>query len=311
MIQLGRLMRSALALAALAIPPAAAAPPPDAAAITQHEIALLQFYGGGSPLSDQERQEAADMVQQELHQAPRAEIAADAGATKLLHALARANAALIALARETGRLNAQLHEVVDPVLQQQQAMEARIIAAHDPVIVFDTAHKRLISEQTVRVLQRADALGATTFDVPPPGSDFVAQMREAVPHAYPGMDDGMQEAMAHAERNLPYAPGFLQGMDPQKQAAIVQTYRAKIMAAPDAAGQQLNLAEVMAVVGATASRHGSGGSGGSGATQGALADRLRRQDRLNHQLEGAMRSYSPTCNVTRPDAMANFASCHP
>jgi hypothetical protein len=26
---------------------------------------------------------------------------------------------------------------------------------------------------------------------------------------------------------------------------------------------------------------------------------------------GASRSYSPTCNVTRPDAMANFSYCHP
>ena len=98
-------------------------------------------------------------------------------------------------------------------------------------------------------------------------------------------------------------------MPAQKRATIVQTYRAKIMTAPDTAGQQLNLAEVMAVVGATASRHT--GSGGPGGTQGALADRLQRQNLLNHQLEGAMRSYSPTCNVTRPDAMANFASCHP
>jgi hypothetical protein len=297
----------AVLLAVLAISPAAAVASPDAATITQHEIALLQFYGGGSPLSAQERQQAADMVQQELHEAPGAETTADAGATKLLHMLTRADGPLIALARETGRLNAQLHAVVDPALRQQQVMEARIIAAHDPVIVFDATHKRLITEQTVRVLQRADAVGASTFDVPPPGPDFVAQMREALPRAYPTMDDGMQNALAHAERDLPYAPGFLRNMNPQKRAAIVQTYRAKIMAAPDTAGQQLNLAEVMAVVGATASRRGSG----SGGTQGALADRLQRQNLLNHQLEGAMRSYSPTCNITRPDAMANFSSCHP
>lgn len=304
--------RSALARALLLIvfvvPPAAtAAPPPDAAAITQHEIALLQFYGGGSPLTAEEKQQASDMVQRELRDAPRAEIAADVGATKLLHTLAKADAPLIALARETGRLNAQLHEAVNPALQQQQAMEAQIIAAHDPVIVFDAAHKRLITEQTLRVLQHADAVGAATFNVPPPGPDFVAQMREALPRAYPTMDNGMQDAMAHAERNLPYAPAFLRAMPQQKRATIVQTYRAKIMAAPDTAGQQLNLAEVMAVVGAIASRH----SGGSSGTQGALVDRLQRQNLLNHQLEGAMRSYSPTCNVTRPDAMANFASCHP
>ena len=179
---------------------------PDIGGVTQREIALLQFYGGGTKLTGQERQEAADMVQLEMQRAPQAEIAADADAAKLLRVLARAPAPLIALAREGGRLNAQLHNAVDPALQQQQALEARIIAAHDPVVVFDPAHKRLVSEQTLRVLQSADAFGATVFDVPKPGADFIAQMRQIMPHAYSEMDDGMQDALAHAERDLPYAP---------------------------------------------------------------------------------------------------------
>jgi hypothetical protein len=185
-------------------------------------------------------------------------------------------------------------------------MEARIIAAHDPVVVFDAAHKRLISEQTVRILLHANTLGATVFNVPAPGADFAGQMREAVRRAYPAMDDGMQDAMAHAERDLPYAPGFLQGLNQQKRAGFVQTYRAKILAAPDPADQQLNLAEVMAVVGKTAARQK-----GSGGSSGALAGRLQMQDLTTRKLQESMRSFSPTCNVTRPDAMANFASCHP
>lgn len=286
---------------------AAGAQSPDTAAITQREIALLQFYGGGSPLSAPEQGKAADMVALEMQQAPQAEIAADAGAAKLLRALAQGPPTLIALAREGGRLNAQLHETVNPALQQQQAMEARIIEAHDPVIVFDPARKRLISEQTVRILQHADTSGASVFGVPAPGPDFAEQIRQALPRAWPGMDDGMQDAMAHAERDLPYAASFLQAMNPQQRAGFVQTWRARIMAAPDDAGQQLNLAEVMAVVGMTAFRHSQSGGG----MQDALAGRLQMQDLANRQLEGAARSYSPTCNVTRPDAMANFTYCHP
>jgi hypothetical protein len=298
----------AIGLGLLLFPAATAgAQSPDIAATTQREIALLEFYGGGSPLSSQERQEAADMVLLEMRRAPQAEIAADTGAAKLLRALSEGPPTLIALAREGGRLNAQLHEAVNPALQQQQAMEARIIAAHDPVIVFDPPHKRLVSEQTVRILQRADTSGATVFGVPAPGPDFADQMRQALPRAWPGMDDGMQDAMAHAERDLPYAANFLQAMSPQNRAGFVQTWRGKIMAAPDAAGQQLNLAEVMAVVGMTAFRHSQSGDG----VQGALAGRLQMQDLANRQLEGAARSNSPTCNVTRPDAMANFTYCHP
>ena len=69
----------------------------------------------------------------------------------------------------------------------------------------------------------------------------------------------------------------------------------------------LHEGEVMAVVGMTAYRHSRSSSG----TQASLADRLQMQDLENRQLEGAARSYSPTCNVARPDAMANFAYCHP
>jgi hypothetical protein len=289
-------------------PPAAVgAQPPDLRAMTQREIALLQFYGGGSTLSPQEQGEAGDIVASGLRQAPQAEHAADAGAAKLLRVLHQAPPTVIALAREGGRLNAQLHDAVNPALQQQQAVEAHIIAAHDPVIVFDPAHKWLVSEQTVRVLQHADALGAGVFGVPPPGPDFTEQMHRVIPQAWPGMDAGMKEAMTHAERDMPYAARFLQSINPEKRVAFVQTWRARIMAAPDAAGRQLNLAEVMAVVGMTAFRHGQSGGGGSA----TLADRLQMQDLTQRQLLGAVRSYSPTCNVTRPDAMANFSYCHP
>jgi hypothetical protein len=299
----------AIGLGLLLLPAATTqAQQPDIGAITQREVALLEFYGGGSPLSAQERQEAADMVQREMDRAPQAERAADAGAAKLLGALRQGSPQLIALAREGGRLNVELHNAVAPELQEQQAMEARIIAAHDRVVVFDAAHKRLISEQTVRILQHANTFGATVFDVPPPGVDFAGQMEDALRRAYPTMDDGMQDAMAHAERDLPYAPGFLQNINQQKRAGFVQTYRAKILAAPDPTDQQLNLAEVMAVVGKTASRQRQSGGGQS---SGALASRLQMQDLTTRKLQESMRSFSPICNVTRPDAMANFASCHP
>lgn len=279
--------------------------------MTQREVALLEFYGGGSPLSAEEQREAADIVAGALQEAPQAELAADAEAAKLLRVLRQAPPNLIALARENGRLNAQLHDAVSQALKQQQAVEARIIATHDPVIVFDPANKRLVTEQSVRVLQHDDVFGASVFGVPPPGPDFAEQMRQAIPRTWPGMDNGMKEAMAHVERDLPYAPGFLQNTNPQKRAAFAQTWRAKIMAAPDAVGQQLNLAEVMAVVGMTAYRHSLSGGGAGGSVQGTLADRLQMQDLTQRQLLGAARSFSPTCNVTRPDAMANFTYCHP
>jgi len=299
------------ALLSLSIGTASATPPPDIVGMTQREIFLLQFYGGGSPLSPQERQEAADIIESGMQHAPQAELSAAAGAAKLVRLLARAPGPLIARVREASRLNVELHSAVSPALQQQQLQEARIIAAHDPVVVFDPAHKRLVTVQTVKILEQANRLGAQTFSVPAPGEDFVEDMRQAIRRAWPGMDDGVQEAMAHVERDMPYVVGFLQSANPQNWADFVRIWRAKIMAAPDATGQQLNLAEVMAVIGLTAYRRGQGGGEAGGSQGAALANRLQMQDLTNRQLLGAVRSYSPTCNVTRPDAGYNFTYCHP
>jgi hypothetical protein len=303
-----KMRRQTLGLILSLFPVAAmAAPAPDPAPMAQREIALITFYGGGSPLTAQEQQEATDMVRAELQSAPRAELAADAGAARLLDTLRKAPAPLIAQAREGGRLNVQLQKAVDPALQNQQQMEARIIEAHDPVVVFDPTHQQLITQQTLRVMQHADFLGANVFGVSPPGDDFITRMQGLLPQAWNTMDPGMRDAMAHAERDLPYAPAFLQGIEPPKRDAFIQTWHAKITAASDAGTQQLNLSEVMAVIGMTAYRH----TASNGKVNGALADRLNMQNLVNRKMQEAVRSYSPTCNVTRPDAMQNWASCHP
>jgi hypothetical protein len=285
-----------------------AAPPAAPTGAVQREIALIEFYGGGSALTAEEQREAADMVQRKMQSAPKAEQAADAGAQKLLQVLQTAPSALIASVREGTRLNVQLHLAVDPALKDQQLMEARIIEAHDPVVVYDPQHKELVTVQTLLALQQADTFGATLFAVPPPGADFVPQMRQIVPRAWGSMDNGMQEAMAHAERDLPYAAAFLQGIDPGLLAGFVKEWRGKIMAPKDAGAQQLNLAKVMAVIGMTAFRHNQSGNGNIG---GQLAYRLQLQDLVNRKLQEAVRSYSPNCNVTRPDYMQHWAACHP
>ncbi len=298
-----------LGLALLLLPRTTpAAPSADTSQAVQREIALIEFYGGGSALTAEEKREAAGMVQRNMQTAPAAEEAADAGAEKLLRVLQTAPPPLIASVREGTRLNVQLHPAVDPALKDQQRMEARIIEAHDPVVVFDPQHKWLVTVQTLRALQHADMLGATLFDVPPPGPDFVSEMRQIVPQSWGNMDSGMQEAMAHAERDQPYAAAFLQGIDPGLLAVFVKKWRGKIMAPTDAAAQQLNLAEVMAVVGMTAFRHSQSGNGNTG---GQLAYRAHMQDLVNRKLQEAVRSYSPNCNVTRPDYMQHWAACHP
>lgn len=298
-----------LGLGFLLLPGASRAAPPAASSeVVQREVALLEFYGGGSALTAEEKRQAADMVQREMQAAPKAEQASDENGVKLLQVLQKAPPPLIAFVREGGRLSIQLHEVIDPALKEQSQAELRIIEAHDPVVVFDAEHKQLVTVQTLRALQHADRFGATLFGMPPPGPGFLSQMQETIPRAWGNMDPGMQAAMAHAERDLPYARPFLQGIAPGLLAGFVKKWRGKIMAPSDAGAQQLNLAEVMAVVGMTAYRHNRSGYGN---TRGALAYQSQLQDLVNRKLHEAVRSYAPECNVTRPDVMQNWASCHP
>ncbi len=281
---------------------------PDPAAMTAREIALLQFYGGGTSLSPAERQQAAEIVQSGLRSNPRAMIAADAEAAHLLATLAKADAPGIALARATGRLNAALHRAADPSLRPQQDAEARIIETHDHTIVLDAAHQHLISEQTLKVLERANTAGARVFDVPPPGPDTADALRVTLRTQYLSLDASMQDALAHAEQNLPYAAAYLQQAQPEKRATFIAQYRQQILAGPTPADQQFRLAEVMVETGQAGSRHAGQRGGGTGSM---LAGRLQSQMLLQHQLMGAARSFSPSCNVATGAAMANFTACHP
>lgn len=191
-------------------------------------------------------------------------------------------------------------------------MEEQIIAAHDPVILLDEAHHRLISAETVRIFRVADTAGASLFGVPGPGAGFPGEMRATLLSAYPGMDPAMQDATGHIERDLPFAASFLKSANPQKLALFVRTYRAKILAAPNRDEEQLRLSEVMAMLARAGFRRAEA-QAAPGAPAGAEVayQMLQEQMMLGNTLTGAARSYSPACAVTSPDAMDNFASCHP
>ncbi|QHN05102.1 hypothetical protein FTO74_18435 [Granulicella sp. WH15] len=170
------------------------------------------------------------------------------------------------------------------------------------------ASQPVLSDASLQALQRANAYGATLFHISPPGPQFIAQMRRAIPKDYPGMDQGMRQGLASIEHNQPYLNSYFAHTNQQQLASFVQTYRAKILASPDPVEQQVRLAEVMAFSAMTAYRKSQSG-GGSAAANGY--QQLQMETLKQKQLEGGMRSYSPLCNPTRADASSNFQSCHP
>jgi hypothetical protein len=170
----------------------------------------------------------------------------------------------------------------------------------------DAAPAALTGERSLQALRQANMQGAALFHLQAPGPDFAPQMRSALARDYAGMDQGIRLGLANIERDLPYLGGYFSGKNRQQLAAFVATYRAKIVAAPDPAEQQVRLAEVMAFAALTAYRQRQNAASPANAFQRQQMDSLRYR-----QLQGAMRSYSPTCNPTRADAAASFQNCHP
>lgn len=154
---------------------------------------------------------------------------------------------------------------------------------------------------SLAALRKANTYGATIFHVQSPGPDFVNQMRTAIPKDYPGMDQGIRTGLANIQRDLPYLSGYFANKNRDQLASFVATYRAKITDPKDPLEQQVRLAEVMAFIALTAYRQHQNGDSATSAFQRQQMETLK-----NKQLQGAARSYSPTCVPGNTDA-----SCHP
>jgi hypothetical protein len=83
---------------------------------------------------------------------------------KFLDKVGHAGAPERAEDRESTPVNIELVSSSEPMRQ--------IVDRNDPVVVFDRAHKRLISEATLAAWQRACVWMAGVLSVPAPGADF-------------------------------------------------------------------------------------------------------------------------------------------
>jgi hypothetical protein len=302
--------RVALRCAVLAASVLLAAPAWAQDAVVAREIALLEFFGGGSPLTPAERAEAAEIVALQQRTDPRQAAVNDANGAQLLHRIAAGADAGTELIRAQVRRTATFGHASNPAFEPVVRAEGRIIAAHDPAVVADPAHERLITQHAVEAMVAADRAGARLFSVPSPGADAVPALADRLRAEYGGLDEKMQEFLAQADGNLPYATRYLETSGRDKLAGFVAQWRPQIMAVTDPVEQQLRLTEVMAVAGSVGAKQAAGG-GGSGGTGGLLADQMIRQSLLQQKMLGATRSFSPRCNTATGAAQANTAFCNP
>jgi hypothetical protein len=159
----------------------------------------------------------------------------------------------------------------------------------------------ILDDKSLQSLRQANMYGASIFHIPPPGADFAREMRIAIPRDYATMDEGIRTGLANIDRDLPYLSGYFAKKNPQQVAAFVQTYRAKIVAPKDPIEQQVRLAEVMSFIALTSYHQHPGADSATRAYQQQQMEALKYK-----QMQGAARSYSPTCAPGSVDP-----TCHP
>lgn len=177
---------------------------------------FLTFIGG-SPLSAHEQQLVAAATSKDLRSDPEGLRRSDAQVRSFLEKIAHDPPDAVADRREAFRLGAELLPDGDPGRQ--------IVEAHDPTVVFDRTHKRLVTERSLVELSHAYAWVSKLLDTPGPGDDFISAERTFLRSQFASLPDARQDALAHVERNYPVAVDVIGRADKAKIDAWVRESR--------------------------------------------------------------------------------------
>lgn len=243
----------------------------------QANIGLLQFVTQ-STLSGQERGWVVQDVASGMRSAPeKVQHRDDLIAITLTNAAKFPKDAL--RLRELWRYDIAVHVPHDDA-------EYQIVERHDPTLVLDTAHQRMVTEQTLIALQNCTAWLMQNLHKPPPDQHFVSTERAYIRASYWRLGEDEQDAYAHVARNCPRAQDFFAG--------IVASQRASFFAKN---AQQVNSEQLAGKDAALVSRIAYNivlrGHGGSTAAQGRLFDYMVQQSLLNQQLQRSIMKNPP------------------
>jgi hypothetical protein len=217
--------------------------------MNSHEIALLEFLGGGSSLSAAEKQEAAHANEIGMRTVPQKWREADARGAKLLQQMPTADPGSLGDYRQSSRLLYENGKALQRDFQPMFDIEARIVKAHDPTVYFDKASGILVTEQTLRALEKASTWTAQQFQIPGPDSDFLKNVREGMRANFSANFDKIGvEGLVHMERDYPYGAAFFRQIGPQRTAAFFNAQRPHMIDLPDKKSSQLNLAKSACVI---------------------------------------------------------------
>ena len=236
---------AALAFAALAA--CAGIARAQQAGSVERRATLIQFFGGGSPLSPAEQAQIAAINRQYFTALPREAADEDALNAKIIATLNKRDPRMTAKLRSIARFTyATPFASPLPVQRMVHDQEARIVAAHDPIVAVDTAQKGVISMHVVDLMLQVNEAAAPYFGVPAPGGLSADRLAVRIKADFPSLPADMQAAMATAELNMPDGLPWLRGLPAAKRAAFVAQFKPAILKAPDPVEQQVRLAEAMA-----------------------------------------------------------------
>jgi hypothetical protein len=212
------------AFASIGIAPAAG---PDTSAagadtsVASVDIARFLEFVGGTPPTATERRRIIAEVEAAQSSDPVALQQSEEKLHALLASLPNAQAWERADRRVTLRLAMELLPASEPARQ--------IVDAHDPVVVFDRAHRLLVTEGTLAAWQRAGEWIARLLSVSAPGADFIAKQRVDLKASFAGLPDSERAAVANVERDYPVMVNMLEHATPAQRAAYIASARPEAM----------------------------------------------------------------------------------
>ena len=261
--------------------------------MVEHEIKALEWVGGGTPLNAQEREQAAQVVDMAMRDAPDRWRQQDSAMADLLSNLARGSAPY-----KNALWDANRYAYAFPSgsgWPREFAIEQRIIDAHDPVLAQDAAQKRVVTEHMMQSLAQSSAWIASRFKLPPPASDFETVVRATLRKQLGTVEPAIGDGLAHIERDAWYLSAYFDHIPEPRRTNFFSGTRDKTFHnISNPTDEQWQLAEAAGMMARFAAQQAPA----QGAGSASISEQSLMQQLTQKALTGAMRSMSPECNVT-------------
>lgn len=262
-------------------------PQPNQQVLVQQETALVQFIGGGSPLSAAERDQCAAIVDDAMRHHPDAwlkDSENDEAALKLIHS---GNATVIGRFYDSERYAYQFEGKTGP-LAAYFLLERRIIEAHDPVLFVDVQHHWLVTAHMMVALRAGAQWAASMYAMTPPRTDFDQSVRAQLA-TLPTLDPAIADGIAHISRYQTLAPLYFSSLTPAARAKFFSN-KAAFNHLDEPGMEAWELAETGALEARFASRQVANNS--------SLSQMIYGSKLQSAWMGNAARSLSPSCNPT-------------